>query len=290
MTLRSLLLLWILAPTVILPFVGDQDQEGLVLARYDLSSGSGTPVGLPESLREISGLATTGDGRLFGHQDERASVKELDPGTGAVVGSFAVGLTGLRGDFEGMAIAGDRFFLLTSRGSLVEFREVESGKTTGYEVHDLNLGRVCELEGLAFDPGSNALLVPCKTPKHKSLEDHIVVFSVSVETMVPDSEPLLLYSLESLKDAGFGNDFHPSAIEVHSETGSWILLAAREEMILEFSASGEFVAGAEFRRRNHPQPEGIAFLPDGTMVIGDEGQDGPGRLTLYPLRPGGGRP
>ena len=290
MTVRFALLISILTPGLSLANPWVQAPDDSVLAGYDLSPVQGTPVPLPSSLREVSGLATTPDGRLFAHHDERASVKELNPRTGEVLKSFAVGLTGLRGDFEGMAIAGDRFFLLTSRGSLVEFREGENGRATGYVVHDLDLGKVCELEGLAFDPGTQSLLVPCKTTKHKSLDDHIAVFSVPLATMEPEAEPRVLFPLDDLDDAGFGNDFHPSAVEVHSGTGSLVLLAAREEMILELDPTGGFVAAYEFKRRNHPQPEGIAFLPDGTLVIGDEGQDGPGRLTLYPPRSGGGRP
>jgi uncharacterized protein YjiK len=290
MNSRPHVILFVLAFIGLFPGGRASGQTPSVISGYDLSADAGVPVALPQSLREISGLATTADGRLFGHQDERASIKELEPRTGEVLKSFSVGLTGLRGDFEGLAIVGERFFLVTSRGTLVEFREGSHGQSTGYELHSLNLDRVCEVEGLAFDQASGALLVPCKTTKHKSLDDHVAVFAVPLATLAPDPEPRVLLPLDEVDDAGFGNDFHPSAIEIHPETGSLLLLAAREEMLLELDRSGGLIDGEEFKRRNHPQPEGIAFLPDGTMVIADEGQDGYGTLTLYPPRTAGGRP
>ena len=46
---------------------------------------------LPRRLREISGLAVTSDGRLFGHDDERAVIYEIDVEGGQIVKSFAIG-------------------------------------------------------------------------------------------------------------------------------------------------------------------------------------------------------
>ena len=80
---------------------------------------------------------------------------------------------------------------------------------------------------------------------------------------------------------GLGDSFHPSAIEVHPESGSLILLAAREEAIVEVGPQGELVATRELKRKDHPQPEGVAFLQDGTMVLADEGQGKRGTLTRY---------
>lgn len=251
------------------------------LDRYDLSPDAGIRKALPGALEEISGLATTWDGRLFAHDDERAILYQIQPETGAVLKAFSVGLLGTRGDFEGLAIAGERFFLITSRGSLLEFREGDSGASMGYEIHSLGLEASCEMEGLAFHEPSGSLLIPCKNPKRDDLEDHLVVFSVPLESMEPDPTPLIFLPLEDIDAGGLGKNFHPSSIEVDPETGSLILLAAREEAMIELSHQGEILGSREFKRRNHPQPEGLAFLTDGTMVLADEGQGARGTITLY---------
>jgi uncharacterized protein YjiK len=255
-----------------------------ILELYDLSTDAGEQVKLPGRLQEISGLATSPDGRLFGHDDERAVVYEIDPFSGEITKAFGVGMLGLPGDFEGIAIAGERFFLLTSSGTLLEFREGNHGSTVRYRQYSLRLEDYCEMEGLAFDPGAQALLMPCKNPRFRDWRDYLVVLVVPLATMTPELRPRVFLPLKELDKKGLGDDFHPSAIEFHPETGSMILVAAREEALAEIGPGGEVLAVEEVKKKAHPQPEGIAFLKDGTLVLADEGRGGRGTLTRYSLK------
>ncbi|MGD2121349.1 MAG: SdiA-regulated domain-containing protein [Gemmatimonadota bacterium] len=252
-----------------------------ILDRYDLSGNGGSSQDLPRVLQEISGLASTSDGRLFAHDDERANVFQVDPETGEILKAFSVGLGGTRGDFEGIAIAGERFFLITSVGQLFEFREGEAGATVGFRVYPLNLGLVCEMEGLAFDPGTETLLLPCKNPRSSRLRNHLVVLSVALESMKLDPNPRIAIPLQELDSRGLDDEFHPSSIEVHPGSGSLVLVAAREEAMVELSPQGEILATEELKRKDHPQPEGLAFLPDGSLILADEGQGERGTITRY---------
>jgi uncharacterized protein YjiK len=270
-----------------------QHPSGPVLDRYDLSSKAGTEINLPRVLEEISGLVATPDGRLFAHHDERAVVYELDPSDGKLIKAFSVGVLGIPGDFEGIASAEGLFFMITSGGQLVAFREGVPGSSVRYEVVNTGLGRFCELEGLAFDSQTRALLIPCKSPKASDLKDHLVVFSLPLETMKPqEGTPRVFLPLQELKDAGLDDEFHPSAIEIHPETRSLIITAAREEALVEVGRDGTLLAVKELKRKDHPQPEGLAFLPDGTLIIADEGQGKRGQITRYSpsaASQGGGR-
>ena len=252
------------------------------LVRYDLSSDGGQAENLHRALQEVSGLATSSDGRLFAHHDERATVYQIDPESGEILNAFSAGFMGLPGDFEGLAIADDRFFLITSDGQLVEFKEGADGTSVGYQVYNTGLGSRCELEGLAFDPTEEELLLPCKTPRDPVLEGYIVVFVVPLATMKPAVLPRIFSPLEELKAKDMKDDFHPSALEVHPETGSIFLVAAQEEAILEFTPQGRLLAAKELKKKDHPQPEGLAFLPDGSLVLADEGQGSRGQITRYP--------
>ncbi len=256
--------------------------EGPVLDQYDFSADGGIRVELPSVLREVSGLATTADGRLFAHNDERGAVFQIDPETGQTLKVFSLGTLGLPGDFEGLAVAGDRFFLLSSEGRLVEFREGGDGASVGYRAYPLNLAVACEMEGLAFDPSTDALLLPCKTPRARNLAKHLVVLSVPLSSMKVLPEPRVFLPWKALDDRGLGDEFHPSAIEVHPVTGTLIIAAAREEALVEIGPGGDILATRDLKKKRHPQPEGIAFLPDGSLVLADEGQGGPGTLTRYP--------
>ena len=68
---------------------------------------------------------------------------------------------------------------------------------------------------------------------------------------------------------------------MHPETGRLILISAQEEAILELSPQGALLAGRELHRKTHPQPEGITFLADGSLLLADEGQGKKGRVTRY---------
>jgi hypothetical protein len=47
------------------------------------------------------------------------------------------------------------------------------------------------------------------------------------------------------------------------------------------SAGGEVIAGARLRAREHPQAEGLALEPDGSLLMADEGGSGRGTLSVY---------
>lgn len=257
-----------------------------LLDELGVSEGAGIRMALPPGLEEISGLATTPDGRLLAHDDERAIVYEVDFRDGTVVKSFRVGLQGLPGDFEGIAVAGPRIFLVTSQGELLEFREGEAGSSVRYRIHRTGVGRLCEVEGLAWDEARNCLLLPCKTARTTDFEDHLVVLGVDASTMEVYPVPRVFIPLENLEGVGLDDEFHPSAVEVHPTSGRLLLASARDEALLELSSGGSPLAGRKLPEDDHPQTEGLALLPAGRLVLADEGRGGPGRLTRYGPDPG----
>ena len=153
------------------------------LANADSGSARGKPVArwlLPAELAEISGLALTPDGRLFAHDDESARISEIDYRRGTIIKQFFVGKKVLRGDFEGLAYAEDRFFLLSSDGTLYEFREGAAEERVDYTEHDTRLGKECEFEGVAYDSTANALILACKNVRKKQSKDMLVFYRYSL--------------------------------------------------------------------------------------------------------------
>jgi hypothetical protein len=259
-----------------------------VLAAYALTENGGTRRELPRALGEISGMALSTDGRLFAHNDEVAGVSQIDWNTGAIVKTFSVGRPQLRADLEGMAIAGTRFFLTDSDGVIYEFQEGQGGQTVTYRQYATGLGERCEIEGFEYDARTQSLLFACKTIRDRSLRNRLVVFSYSLQRRALDPQPRISLTLDFLDEAGFKREIHPSGIAIHPRTGSYVLVAAIEELVVEIGRDGRPLGVRELPRKRHPQAEGIVFPPNGSMLISDERQSG-GLLTLYPARPSSNR-
>jgi uncharacterized protein YjiK len=220
------------------------------LSEFELDQHAGAGLELPARLREISGLAMTPDGRALGHGDEAGIIYEIDIARGEVVKAFRLGNKTVRADFEGIAVAGNNIYLVTSDGTIYESAEGRDKDRVRYTTYDTGVGRECEVEGLAFEPTDRVLLVPCKRARVEALEDSVVIFRWS------------------------------SAIERHPETGTYFLISARRRAIAEITSAGDVLDIRELPEDPHRQPEGIAFTPDLSLLIADEGERR-GHLTVY---------
>ena len=240
-------------------------------------------VDLPAKLHEASGLAVTADGRVLSHNDEHAVVREIDPATGAIVKSFHVG--DLKGDFEDIAVAGDgAIWLLDSNGVLLRFMEGADGAQAPFETVDTGLKDTCELEGLAWRATSRSLILACKVMHARAMRDRVELYEWSIEGR--RLTPLLNLPMASLAAAAGVAAFHPSAVQIDPASGRIVLLAGREQALVELDPAGAVLAGRRFGAE-HPQPEGLAILPDGALLIADEGPKKhiPARLTRYARTP-----
>lgn len=235
---------------------------------------------LPGRLDEVSGLGFSPDGRLFAHDDELGRVHEIDPHTGEVEKRFDLGEELVRGDFEGITIVGHRFFLITSVGELYEFREGQDREDVAFVRTDLGLQDRCEVEGLDYDSGRDALLVACKTSRGE--DDHAVVHRISLRVEAA-SLPDLRILRSDLETLGVDASFAPSGVAV-TPMGTVLVISARNDALVEVDHAGRVVAAVGLPSGRHPQPEGIAIGGDGTLYIADEKNGKEPRLTAYGAR------
>ena len=260
--------------------------EAGALAHYDLRGAPLWRIELPADLSEISGLALTPDGTLLAHGDERALVWRIDLTTRRPVARFGLGGRSgvLHGDFEDIAVVGDRLFLVTSAGVIVEGRLGADGETVPAVRRTPDLGGACEIEGLTWDAPTRSLLLLCKTTSAKRWQGHVVVLAVSVDTWRFEDMPRLLVSEKRLAAVTGERRFHGSALTWHPRTGTLLLLAGPQRTYAELSRSGAVLGGGRLDKR-HRQPEGIAVTPDLSLLISDEAAGRTATITAYAFHP-----
>jgi hypothetical protein len=267
-----------------------------VLGRYRLDGPPSARVTLPLELHEISGLAVTGDRRIFAHGDEHGVVFQVDPGTGEVLKRFSL-QPGDRqvdlgkkssggqvtGDFEDIAIVGDRFFLVTSNGVLVEFGEGQDGARVPFTPYPTALAGICEVEGLTYDPASDALLLLCKQMKDKAARHRAEIYAWSLQDRRLEAQPRLTVPFTSLALLTGAKSFNGSALALTPGGKSLALVAGPQQVFAEIGLDGSVLMGGALDRAAQPQPEGMAFLPDGTLLVGSEGGKGAASISSYAL-------
>jgi uncharacterized protein YjiK len=125
------------------------------------------------------------------------------------------------------------------------------------------------------------LLIACKGIAGKNLKVKKAIYSFSLTEKKLLKQPRFLISLDDLKKKYWVKIFSPSGIEIHPSVKTIFVLSSKSKSVLELSRDGNVL---DFRKLNsdfHPQPEGITFLNDRTMVISDEGGDDKAILTFY---------
>jgi uncharacterized protein YjiK len=250
------------------------------LAAYDLGSAPASRAALPAELHEISGVAVTPDGRVFAHGDEEGTVYQVDAGSGRITGRFS--LDGRPADdFEDIAIVGERFFLVTSEGRLLEFGEGTDGGSVPYRSYDTGLKTVCEIEGLAHAPAAGSLLLLCKTMRDRARREQVAIYSWSLADRKVGDAPLVVAPWSALASVTGAKKFNGSALAVVPGGGSLLLVAGPQRLFAEIGPDGAPIRGGALDRDTHPQPEGLAFLPDGALLVATEGGKGAAGLARY---------
>ncbi|MBT8084506.1 MAG: hypothetical protein HKN35_14530 [Woeseia sp.] len=263
----------------VLPYVCTADDAGM-LSAYPLDAEHMVQWRLPERLHEVSGLALTRDERLFSIADERALVFEMDVENRRLKKVFALGDPVVRGDFEGIAVFDDTFYLITSAGEIFAAQEGADGEKVDYTVTSTGLGELCEIEGLATDVVQRRLLIACKQIRNGMQRLPIFAWSIDDKTLLESATIDIPVSdiTQEIKE----RRFNPSGIAVDVKTGHLLLIASRQHSIVELASDGRLLRALKLpMKHRHRQPEGIELMSDGRLLIADEGGNHKARLAVY---------
>ncbi len=239
---------------------------------------------LPAELTEISGLVPADDADVFAVNDEVATIYRLRLADGAIVDRFSLGKPKAKGDFEGIAVADGFLYLITSDGVVFETRvdAPADGKRRRFNTYDLGLKKACEIEGLTTDE-DGALIIACKKAADDPGRETIVMYRWRHDQRLTSLTPYRTVDLRAAAPSSIGR-FAAAGLERGLADNHLFVVDSKDGTLLELTGDGARVDHYRLPAQGHPQSEGVALMPDGAVVIADEGVDGPGALTIY--RPG----
>jgi hypothetical protein len=257
----------------------ESSKDGVTSIAAAHSTNKNDRLYLPDILREVSGLAATGDESVLLHADELGLVYHLSYGTGAIKPFASFGQPPVKADFEGIAVLSEQLYLLTSNGTLYS-REITSPVTNvAFKKHNTGLKKHCEFEGLGSLVEANLLALICKEPKRKRDKGQLLVYFWSPLSKTITEDATLRVDISHV-----GQAVHPSAIDWREDNNSFVVVAARERLILSLSQTGELLGFGNLpESAEHPQTEGLAIAND-LFYLADESVAGkPATLSRHKL-------
>jgi len=262
-------------------------------------------VALPKSLREISGMVALDDERIACVQDEKGKLYEARLKDGELLDKRALLPDG---DYEGIARVGDAWFFARSDGALLRVREV-ADRAPVVDTFALDLPQK-DLEAVALDPAVEGraarLLVAGKEPPegNKQERDQRFVFAFDLDKQQLDEKPAWELSRKAIRAAvaelqqasrvaNAPDDkpapkpklqLHVSELAVQPGTGHLWILSGPDRALLAVDRDGALRTFVVFDEAALPQPEALAFLPCGDLVVASEGKDGPALVARFAPR------
>ena len=226
---------------------------------------------LPNQYKEISGIsALENNSSLAFVQDEAVQIHTFDLISERVLEYAKYD----DGDSEDIAIAGNTAYLLKTGKHPAIYKVVDfTCENARYERYNLDLHKDQDPEGLCHDAKRNRLLIACKgSPKKNDRTRSIYAFNL--QSMQMDHSPVLVIdSQDFLTDPE--DTFNPSGIAIHPQSDVLYLIGSKGvKMIACYGLDGYHKGAWRLNENQFIQPEGIALMPSGELVISSEGEKG----------------
>lgn len=252
---------------------------------------------LPPSLREISGLCLSPDGKqLLAVNDEQGLIFHLNIHTGVIEQKQDFGKSD---DYEGITATSKATYVVNSKGTVFEVKP--EGKTEDYPTA---LNGSNDVEGICFDSTNNRLLIACKAVagKGKSFRKKKAIYAFELSKKKLKKEPAFLIDrTEIARWKGGSRDFYdkfneflstdqapsafgPSGLAISPIDGNLYVIASVGKTLAVLHQNGMILHARRLSSSRFQQPEGICFDRQGRMYISSEGKNGvSGRIFRFAL-------
>ena len=237
---------------------------------------------LPAELDEISGIAYYAkDTSVFAIIDEDGILFKIplkNPN------AFKQWKFDKKRDFEDIVLQDSIFYVLVSNGDIETIRfDADSMKSFKTNFSDQKK-TATEFESLYKLPDSNRLVLLCKSCEQdnkKSLSSFL--YAYNKDSIGLYSPYKILHVEDVLQKTGIDKHIKPSAAAINPVTSELYVVSSIQKIIAIFSADGSFKELYKLDPAFYKQPEGIAFTPDGDLIISNEFAD-QGLATLLLMK------
>ena len=247
---------------------------------YDLTAPD-TEIILPDILREVSGVTIIDTETLAFIQDERGVIYIFNTRENRI--KFQI-VFGEKGDYEDLVLVNNDIYILRSDATL--FR-ISGFMSADFKVTRLRTGiPAVDNEGLCYDRDNDRLLIGCKSDiKTDNLKNRRAIYSFDLKTMSLHTNPVYILDPKNInkesvnysdnsdkgkKDKKKEPELRTSAIGINPKTGKLFLISAKDHILCVINKDGTFGEIADLDKDLFQQAEGIAFYPDGDMLITNE--------------------
>jgi len=253
---------------------------------------------LPDTLYEISGLTDIDSAHIGCVQDEKGMFFLYNLYEARIDSRVTFYFDG---DYEGITRVRSDMWVLRSDGFLFKVKNYMQGNKTVKDSFNTKVP-ISNNEGLCFDEKTNTLLIAAKgrIKKSKDTRDLRFIYSFSLKTMEMIDTAAITINIDKIaakmKEKGMQVPltrkkngvakyeklrFMPSSIAVHPVTDLFYILSAVDKLMVVLDRNGAIKNVVELPSALFPKPEGITFLPNGDMLISNEGNGGKASLLRF---------
>ena len=246
---------------------------------YDL--GHPHVIKLPTELDEISGLAYyPKDTCVFAIVDEAGLLYKIFLHHPNDIQKWHFGD---KADYEDLVLLDSNFYVLKSKGKIAAFHFI-TADTLAYSDYPLTAaGKGNEFEILYYDDKARKIGMICKDCEVDK-KKHLTGFTFDPFTFKYDTASFRINVGLIAELAGEEKmKFKPSAAAISPVTGELFIVSSINKLLVVAHRDGKPKRVYKLDKGDFKQPEGIAFMPDGTLMISNEAAEhGVANILVFP--------
>ena len=237
---------------------------------------------LGKSVNEISGLTyNSDDSTLLAISDSKRKIFQIDINREKLRDYAEKMYT--QSDFEDLVKIDTTIYVLISDGTIISMplHVSDSSRTVVYPTPFRGKN---DFETMYHDAAANGLIVICKECEEEKGQHKRTAYRFDLVEKAFDDAPFYSISTTDVKALVKNDDaeFRPSAAAINPIDKNLYILASAGSLFVKTDKKGKVLEAYNLNPDIYPQPEGLAFGPDGTMYISNEGKYGKPTLLVFP--------